>query len=358
MDIQFSRVYKPKSKSPPLHVPHPLIPIGSRVGVEVEVEDCPNPPDLSPFWEMHHDGSLRNSGIEYVFSSPLAGAEIVKAVHMFDHAMVATKPDLSWRTSTHVHVDLRDMTVNQVKKLILAYLLFEDLLILCQGKHREDSNFCPAVSYAQFQLEVINGLLRSDPEVWHRASVGEKYSAINLKAMVTHGTIEFRGGSAMIKAGSLLRQVCRYLHLKKMAVESPTDEQFVPFINRLHATPITKLFGSSIPAPILRAGVDRTPGYYLALDAICLKGSVKPAKKSGSSDDQVYGVAEITSPQEVSRMVDRLAEDHMRRNLEASTPRGGLAAIPPPPFPSPLRSRITNPLEVWEIFDQSSSEEG
>lgn len=93
------------------------------LGVEVEVEtlkgELPRIHDDLAAWNVTHDGSLRGESAEYVFKEPLGP-----------------------RASVHVHVNVLEMTKQQLDNFLYSYLLLEDVLMSFCGEGREGNRFC------------------------------------------------------------------------------------------------------------------------------------------------------------------------------------------------------------------------
>jgi hypothetical protein len=161
------------------------------VGIEVEVENIVDYYNLEYYWEGKSDGSLRNSGAEFT-SIPLRGQQIPYALRYLKEALeINNKPDFSNRTSVHVHMNVRDMTWNQIKTFILLYAIFERHFFNIAGTKREESIFCVPL-YKTNQVRNITYLENGGAENWY------KYSAINCGTILGNdtvpkfGTIEFR----------------------------------------------------------------------------------------------------------------------------------------------------------------------
>ncbi|MCI0550231.1 MAG: hypothetical protein L0287_04700, partial [Anaerolineae bacterium] len=93
-----------------------------------------------PIWNPKPDNSLRNNGMEFV-SIPMKGTMVHKALHFLAHAL-GPKIDFSSRTSVHVHMNVRDMTISQIAAIGVVYAAVERLLFKWVGKGREASIFC------------------------------------------------------------------------------------------------------------------------------------------------------------------------------------------------------------------------
>lgn len=223
---------------------HPLVVGTGRVGVEIELENA-RPLRLT-YWNSIRDGSLRNNGQEYVMRQPLGGVDLFEAAIEIDSALHNIHPDASWRCSTHVHVDVRDMTVPQFKKFLLLYILFEGVIFECSGIHRYQNNFCPAYGFAQDMIVRLSRVWDHDDESFlsgintgRRSGSRDKYSSLNLLPIFTQGSAEFRGSEPKYTKGKLLRLCNRLLSLKKLAMDfEGTDQELITYCSSVHPSKI------------------------------------------------------------------------------------------------------------------------
>ena len=168
----------------PIVAPHALI------GIEVEVENITGYVPVEYYWTAKADGSLRNNGVEFT-SIPLRGYQIPHAIRHLNKCLYENnKPDFSNRCSIHVHLNVRDMTWDEIKTLVLLYSIFERHFFNIAGTKRETGIFCVPL-YKTDQLNVLNSLEYTAPS-WY------KYNAINCGTILGNGdvpmfgTIEFR----------------------------------------------------------------------------------------------------------------------------------------------------------------------
>lgn len=202
------------------------------IGIEVEVEkrtgvleyrarDYPYPIE-GTHWSSVRDGSLRN-GIEFVLSMPLSGEQLLEAIDQLPK--IVREVDLeSPRTSTHIHCNVRDMSDKERANFLLALLFFEQDLLGCNKRvDRTKSNFCLHTKNSSYvktwQMAGIQTLeeLYRGRNLRTLAAEWPKYSAINIKPVLTIGSFEVRTGECMVKKGELLRHVNRILLLKKFS---------------------------------------------------------------------------------------------------------------------------------------------
>ena len=99
-------------------------------GLEIEVENIRyNLPDATykSYWNITGDNSLRNNGVEFI-TLPLKAFQIDKALQQLRFRTNQFRADFSERTSTHVHMNIRDLTIDQIYNLTLLYITVEKLL--------------------------------------------------------------------------------------------------------------------------------------------------------------------------------------------------------------------------------------
>lgn len=182
----------------------------SVLGVEVEAENCQhnlhwsNGPNSCAPWTSTKDHSLRNNGTEFLAppcNPPAARKMLIQLLTIFNKQSKAQIPEFSWRTSIHVHLNMREETVGQTISLMLLYALFEKSLFQFIGEERANNHFCAPVQETDYANLISRLLTDSDaglPPViqnWH------KYCALNIRPLNIDdhgqgkggkGTIEFR----------------------------------------------------------------------------------------------------------------------------------------------------------------------
>lgn len=187
-----------------------LIDLDTYIGIEVEVERIKreggigelevNSADGSAFiWNNTTDGSLRNDGREFV-SVPLKGEDISFALSILNDHFKKDKTciahEFTDRTSVHIHMNARDLSVEQYNNFLLTYLLVEPLLYKFVGGDRAKNIFCVPVlesdlsgllgNLADSMVSGTGSNFISNTRAW------QKYTGLNLLPTTQYGTIEFR----------------------------------------------------------------------------------------------------------------------------------------------------------------------
>lgn len=172
----------------------PTIPIleeNALVGLEIEAEQIRTFIPLEYYWSGKDDNSLRYYGREFV-SIPLRMRQVENALKYLNTQLDNFVPrfEFSPRCSVHVHLNVRDMTWDQIKTLILLYAIFERHFFHIAGTKRETSVFCVPI----YKTQALKALWKLDTGgmKWH------KYAAINPGTILgnddvsRYGTLEFR----------------------------------------------------------------------------------------------------------------------------------------------------------------------
>lgn len=253
---------------------HPLVVGRGRVGVEIELENVRNSGNFARatrHWQVKDDGSLRNSGAEFVFNGPMGGVDLFNAVVEIDTYLSKNMPDSNWRCSTHVHLDVRTMTAEQLKLLILGHVVTEKFMFTLSGIHRYKNNFCSSIGFSQAQLEHLSNAWNNQDQHFVNSIIDgwDKYSALNFLPITRFGSVEFRLSEAKWRKSQLLKLCNRYLSLRELACGwSGTQEEFIEFL--VNEDP-HGIFDKGLPKNLYEGWQqDLALGYKLAHDILAL----------------------------------------------------------------------------------------
>jgi hypothetical protein len=163
-------------------------------GVELEIEDIKSTDDVSANYGdviIEQDHSLRNNGLEFKYGPVTYNEALNRFNGIWKHLKVGKNP-FSERTSIHVHVNARCLTVEEARQLVLVYALYEPLFFKFVGDERKNNIFCVPLNYTS-----LPNTYKSNLVAMHKA--WSKYTAFNICPMgpgkdgsACHGTIEFR----------------------------------------------------------------------------------------------------------------------------------------------------------------------
>lgn len=232
----------PKSRLfAPLDIPvqNNLPPFGCGIEVEVEGINLDNlHPAVNKFWGLSSDGSLRNNGVEFV-SKYLPDIAVIPALSLLHEALTTSQPHHSFseRTSVHVHLDFRTLSIQNLCSFLLTYVTIERLLFLFAGNHRFDSVYCvpSCVGDASHVMQRLFSL--KSPEILvHMIGdlmevFGRHYAALNLDNLFIHGhntssptgTVEFRHMEGTIDVKRLTTWITLLGRLRYFAMITPKE---------------------------------------------------------------------------------------------------------------------------------------
>lgn len=167
------------------------------VGIEIEVERAPNQHELPFGWTTHHDGSLREAGLELV-STPLNLPAVHAQVQAARDWLKESNPvhEFSHRCSVHVHVSVLHIPVAQLPSVLAVCAAVEPVLLSLVTEQRRSSLFAvplcqdPGITAAVSAAKEHISNSRYDYAL--RALQTGKYSAFGLHRLRDLGTIEFR----------------------------------------------------------------------------------------------------------------------------------------------------------------------
>lgn len=162
------------------------------VGVEIEVEG-ENIPMAERYWRNEKDGSLRGESREFVLSKPSTMKEVKMALRYL-HLMYKKHNTVvhdSIRAGVHVHINAQKLTIIELYNFMTVYLVLEELLTEFCGEHRKGNLFCLRAGDAEYLLSALKRAARTG--IFRELVSDElRYSAMNVKALGTYGSLEFR----------------------------------------------------------------------------------------------------------------------------------------------------------------------
>lgn len=213
------------------------------VGVEIEWEQYhPLEGHQMEYWNITHDGSLRDSGVEFV-STPLTPDSVRYAfAEMMGHHGTSFTVASTDRCGVHVHVNVLGLTYGQFLSLCVLYAGAEPGFMMVAGEQRNDNVFCIPWYHTPDQLHSLadhHALARRSPYLMPRLRSNaprdfgrpnwNKYQALNLLPMFDQGTIEFR----MAPTWELPRievWTNTVLGLRDLAEQFPVPEEAAEFL--------------------------------------------------------------------------------------------------------------------------------
>jgi len=185
-------------------------------GIEIEMEGLTQqvapahyqPGGLAYRWVPKPDSSLRNSGIEFITTSPVSWADAQSMVKGLYTACGRSNAD-SMRAGVHVHRNVERLTYQQVATVLTAYWILEAELIdqYC-GAERAGNLFCLRILDAANPLNYfITSLSRKGVSSEPHVCDSLKYGAVNLGAIPRFNSLEFRSLRTPTTAAPILAWV-------------------------------------------------------------------------------------------------------------------------------------------------------
>ena len=276
---------------------HSALPPG-RIGIELELEGIEGGewPTVTG-WRKEADGSLRD-GIEYVFDGAAGGAKAMQRINHMNNMLNNNPMQNSFRCSTHIHLDVRDLEFADIEKIVIAYCMFEGVMFDHCSMERRFSNFCTPFflnTYLAraFTRTMTGGAGANESTRFHAFSGWPKYSALNLKPMLNYGSIEFRGSHALGSGEELVGLAQRMLHLKRLTTEG-ADQSSLEFVERLRRTPLQEIFPTGLREAYVPEERMIDKGYATALDIAT--GSVRAGSSYAISPSLERAAAPRPSP--------------------------------------------------------------
>ena len=199
-------------------------------GIELEIE-CASPDwGDQTGWSATEDGSLRNDGWEFI-SNPATFNTLVHRINRFFTNIEGFNPAVynhyTERTSTHVHTNCQDLTLEQLSTILLLYQVTEDLLFKFVGEDRADNIFCVPWSQTQITYRTVSNI----KQFISTTSIDRnKYTALNLVRLRDIGTIEWRhmpGHSDVFKIEQWLRIIGHYYRIARLHTLQEVQDKLI-----------------------------------------------------------------------------------------------------------------------------------
>lgn len=174
-------------------------------GVELEIEEFDPEADRDfPGVTFTDDGSLRNSndgiGIEAI-TFPVRAKHLEGLLCEFFITYGIGRSNYSERCSTHVHMNVQELSYDQLASLCLVYQTVEELLFSYVGDDRKDNIFCVPWNQCGLSYNIVGKIASYEGKSVWPLRIWQKYSALNMLPISEQGSIEFRhlGGTCDLK---------------------------------------------------------------------------------------------------------------------------------------------------------------
>lgn len=164
------------------------------IGIEIEVEGKNLPRNFPEYWRVTRDGSLRGQeAYEYVIKKPLTRKQLPDALKIMTATLKHKGAQVidSGRCGVHVHLNFQTVALRNLTSMVCLYFIFEDALTQLCGEGRTGNLFCLGTRYAENTMDAfIHYILYGNIDALNDDDI--RYASLNLKALVTYGSLEFR----------------------------------------------------------------------------------------------------------------------------------------------------------------------
>lgn len=226
-------------------------------GIEIECEGKGIIEVHSKYWTTVNDGSLRGQYLEecaeYVSKLQLdtnGKRTALKRTHHKVHPALRSLFRLhlkdavfnkSPRTSTHVHINVLDLTRKELFNFIYLLTLLEDSLIKLSGKSRQGNRFCLSSKDAVGYFKGVSYLFDVPVRRLRLSEEDFKYSTINLATIGKYGTVEIRCMEGTNDAVRLTRWINLLLSIRDLSKQYVNAYQIMEDLDKFKESKIQSL---------------------------------------------------------------------------------------------------------------------
>lgn len=200
---------------------------------------------LRAVWGNKEDSSLKNNGVEYFTKLGVKASDAPQALALLNLYLKGyyNRVEVNYRCGTHVHLDVRKLSVEHFINLILVYMLYENSLFAISGA-RQKSIFCvplrAAYTGVEQALKVAHKTKPTYEDFRKIFKSFKKYMAFNLlpagpnrysaepgagfDERKTFGTVEFRHHKGETNPWVLCRWIQALLDIYSFAVSKSFEE--------------------------------------------------------------------------------------------------------------------------------------
>jgi hypothetical protein len=193
------------------------------IGVEIEVENMSG--SSRGAWDIVREDSIDN-GIEFVLTRPLGGEALSDALFEAESLITAAGGTFSECTSTHIHINILDLTLVELTNFLTLLVMLEKVLYKYVDPNRTANHFCWAFGDCEDLVKKVADMYRlasrgRDVVQNHiRSSFSAsscKYAGINLSAIPNYGSLELRMHHGTGSAIDLIRWINIIQSIKQYA---------------------------------------------------------------------------------------------------------------------------------------------
>jgi hypothetical protein len=184
------------------------------------------------YWKVVSDASLSGTDCFELVSPILEGERGLMEVAIVADALERAGAKVNGSCGFHVHVDGRDLTVDQLKRVSKMWLKYENCFDALVGASRRRNLYCKSITSkftgvvhgfrvidsAQDLRQLICAVNGDGPQSGHST----RYHKLNLESMLRHGTVEFRQHGGTVNGEKMVNWVKLVIGFVVAAAEAKT----------------------------------------------------------------------------------------------------------------------------------------
>lgn len=223
-----------------------------------------------PHWKVTTDASIHGRGGACEVVSPVLNTSDLSEAQAVVRALAAAGARVNESTGTHVHLGAQDMTGGDLSALWANWCAAQSAtdLLVSPSRRVGGSGYRWARRYAQGETGDVRGGLESYG-INYRYRPDDfraRYRALNLRAMMAHGTVEFRqhqGSLNASKLGAWVQYLAALADYSRLGRDITVDVEGIEPWDEL--APIWNLSNTSAVLAVLseHGGLSQRAGDYL-----------------------------------------------------------------------------------------------
>lgn len=316
------------------------------VGIEIECEGQNLKYVESGGWCTEDDNSLRGvypeQRCEWVLVKPIPIRDVFPSIQYLADLQAESEINFSFRTSTHIHVNVQQLEFDEVINMVYTYLLCETVLMNYCGDSRIGNRFCLRMEDAEgfsnyFQKIIKNGahslrMLNPNDQI--------RYAAINLEAMWKYGSLEFRGMEGTLDSTRIHNWASALVNIRTFAKKHKDIRQIHDLFVRNKPEAFFDMVFGEVADVFKYVGFenDMRKGFSLTIDMPYAYRVEEPKKEAAPFKE---------------KLEDMFEEMRGRGVHIEEVPNPFAAAIPPPVKP---RARKPKPID-FAVYDLAIDDE-
>lgn len=145
-------------------------------------------------WKFTTDSSINGNNAREMVSPVLKGNEGLKSLRRACKALRLSSAKVNKSCGIHIHLDVNDFTVENMKSLVKNWYLLENKFDKIMPVSRRDNNnrYCKSISSIASQRVLFSRLDNCSTINEIIALFDTRYLKLNLKSYLRYGTVEFR----------------------------------------------------------------------------------------------------------------------------------------------------------------------